>query len=455
MIELLRKLILVICIAPGIFISMAYGALYMYDSIFEYLVLKIGHFLGKNFPIIKEKKVIKKLWQGIQPKELYLRYETPLVTYCFSYGPIYILVMLITCINGKKNFDIFDIMIAYIVYILIYYIGMLRKCRNNKNYYEQVLKNNMDFLKLSLLPAGFSITIIGFIFTITGIDIQNGDILNKINIIITNYLNNENIFVIIIIIFVIYIISIPIQVLAYFTISIIEYIRQYKVVYIALLKNCLGILKKYGFTMIGNIISILSRLGSRPSSGIDSMIERDNVNDSQITIFYSWQSDLPESETRNIIQDSIKDAVCLLKDTIDIESDRDTKGEFGSLDIVQTIFSKIDSCDIFIADVSAVCQYETVDKDGNKKIKHMPNPNVMIELGYATNVVGWDNVICVLNTDYGVPENMPFDIASQRLTTFSLKDGKSKREVKKYINRVIQDTVENTLENRKRVKEGL
>lgn len=178
------------------------------------------------------------------------------------------------------------------------------------------------------------------------------------------------------------------------------------------------------------------------------------MTDSQITIFYSWQSDLPGSDTRNIIQDSIKDAVRLLRDTVDIEADRDTKGEFGSPDIAQTIFSKIDDCDIFIADVSAVCQYETTDKDGNKKIKYMPNPNVMLELGYAAHVVSWDRVICVLNSDYGAPENMPFDIASRRLTPFSLKDGKSKGDVKRYIKGVIQDTVENVLENGKRVKAG-
>lgn len=150
------------------------------------------------------------------------------------------------------------------------------------------------------------------------------------------------------------------------------------------------------------------------------------MSNSQITIFYSWQSDLPGSETRNIIQDAIKDAVKLLRDTVDIEADRDTKGEYGSPDIAQTIFSKIDDCDIFIADVSAVCQYETTDKDGNKKVKYMPNPNVMLELGYAIHVVGWENVICVLNADYGAPEEMPFDIASRRLTPFSTKDGKSK-----------------------------
>ena len=146
----------------------------------------------------------------------------------------------------------------------------------------------------------------------------------------------------------------------------------------------------------------------------------------------------------------------LLRDTVDIEADRDTQGEFGSPDIAQTIFSKIDCCDIFIADVSAVCKYQVIDKDGNPtgKIKLMPNPNVMLELGYATQVVGWENVICVLNTDYGSPEDMPFDIANRRLTSYSLNEGKSKGEVRRYLKGIIQETVENILQNGKREKSG-
>ena len=143
-----------------------------------------------------------------------------------------------------------------------------------------------------------------------------------------------------------------------------------------------------------------------------------------------------------------------MRDTVDIEANRDTKGAFDSPDLAQTLFEKIDDCDIFIADVSVACQYEITDKDGNKKIKYMLNPNVMLDLWYATHVVGWNRVICILNCDYGAPENIPFDIASRRLTPFSLKDGKSKSKIKRYIKSVIQDTVENVLENGKRVKAG-
>ena len=76
------------------------------------------------------------------------------------------------------------------------------------------------------------------------------------------------------------------------------------------------------------------------------MNEKDSVK-----IFYSWQSDLPNSETRGFIQSCIDAAAKALRDTVYIEADRDTKGEYGTPDIAETIFSKIDDCDIFVADV--------------------------------------------------------------------------------------------------------
>jgi hypothetical protein len=174
---------------------------------------------------------------------------------------------------------------------------------------------------------------------------------------------------------------------------------------------------------------------------------------SEIRIFYSWQSDLPSNETRGLIQDGIAAAVKMLRDTVEIEADRDTKGEYGSPDIVQTIFSKIDECDIFIADVSVVNKYHSVNDEGEveEPVKLGPNPNVMLELGYAASVVGWDNVICVIDTDYGSPDDLPFDLAHRRLTPYSLKD-MSKADVRKYIRDIISDTVSNLLENGPRVK---
>lgn len=161
---------------------------------------------------------------------------------------------------------------------------------------------------------------------------------------------------------------------------------------------------------------------------------------------------MPNSETRGLIQDSISAAVKMLGDTVEIEADRDTKGEYGSPDIVQTIFSKIDECDIFIADLSIVNKYSSITDDGKSgEVKYCPNPNVMLELGYAASVVGWENVICILDADYGSPDDLPFDLAHHRLSPYSLKE-KTKSEIKKHLQRIIADTVSNLLEKGPRVK---
>ncbi len=76
-----------------------------------------------------------------------------------------------------------------------------------------------------------------------------------------------------------------------------------------------------------------------------------------ITIFFSWQSDLDPKGTRYIIQAAIKAAKKSLKNIVTIESDRDTKGQTGSPNIEEIIFNKIRDCDIFIADVTIKLKY--------------------------------------------------------------------------------------------------
>lgn len=177
------------------------------------------------------------------------------------------------------------------------------------------------------------------------------------------------------------------------------------------------------------------------------------MGQSEIKIFYSWQSDLPGNQTRSVIQDSIESVVRTMRDTVEIIADRDTKGEYGSPDIVETIFNKIDECDIFIADVSIINKYYPIDEEGQpiEVVKTTPNPNVLIELGYAAHVVGWENIICILNTDFGRIDELPFDIRQRRLTPYSLEDRK-KSEVRKTLRDIIAATVMNVQEKGPRVK---
>lgn len=175
----------------------------------------------------------------------------------------------------------------------------------------------------------------------------------------------------------------------------------------------------------------------------------------EIRVFYSWQSDLPGSETRNLIQSGIDSAVKALKNTVEIIADRDTKGVLGTPDITETIFSKIANSDIFVADISIINKYSTYDDEGNTvdAVKCSPNPNVLVELGFAAAVLGWDHVICIIDTDYGCIEDLPFDLAHRRPFAYSLS-GTEKAAVRRDICSVLMTTVADVLENGPRARTG-
>lgn len=181
--------------------------------------------------------------------------------------------------------------------------------------------------------------------------------------------------------------------------------------------------------------------------------EEKTVPEREIKVFYSWQSDLPNKTTRGLIQDSIESAVRGMRNTAEVTADRDTQGVFGSPDIVETIFSKIDDCDIFVADVSAVTTYPVLDSEGipTDRIKATPNPNVLLELGYAVRVLGWENVICIMNDDYSNGGETPFDIEHHRLTKYSLKQ-RDKAEVRGQLRDIIASTILNVLESGRRIQ---
>ncbi|HEM3442022.1 TPA: hypothetical protein U1B40_001253 [Streptococcus suis] len=132
------------------------------------------------------------------------------------------------------------------------------------------------------------------------------------------------------------------------------------------------------------------------------------------TIFFSWQSDLPNKTNRNLIENSIKLALKKMNQdspySLITEIDRDTKGVLGSPDIVDSILTKIDKCGLFIADISII--------NSSLSGKRTPNPNVLFELGYAVKCLGWDRVICVFNSDFGDVSELPFDLRNRRILTY-------------------------------------
>ena len=137
------------------------------------------------------------------------------------------------------------------------------------------------------------------------------------------------------------------------------------------------------------------------------------------TIFYSWQSDVKEN--KNLISTSLKEATKSIEKEFDItiKIDSGIENKTGSPIIVQTIFDKIDICDIFIADVTIINDISYIGKKA-------PNPNVLIELGYAIKAIGTDRIISLLNKKNGNIEDLPFDIRGNRISPFNTLEEKCK-----------------------------
>jgi hypothetical protein len=130
----------------------------------------------------------------------------------------------------------------------------------------------------------------------------------------------------------------------------------------------------------------------------------------KIVAFYAWQSDTPEKFNRHLIRIALEEAAKRITadPTIDAQLivDYDTEGVPGTPPISQTILNKIEACDIFIPDVSFVARTEAG--------KFVPNPNVMTEYGYALRAKSHAAMMPIMNTAFGPPEELPFDMGHLR-----------------------------------------
>lgn len=86
----------------------------------------------------------------------------------------------------------------------------------------------------------------------------------------------------------------------------------------------------------------------------------------QNNIFYSWQSDLQQKYNRFFIRDCLRAALKQLENEPDygesVRLDSDTEGVPGTPDIATTIFDKISSCSVFVADISYCTYRKSLDK---------------------------------------------------------------------------------------------
>ena len=137
------------------------------------------------------------------------------------------------------------------------------------------------------------------------------------------------------------------------------------------------------------------------------------------TVFYSWQSDLPSNTNRGFIETALKKALEDLKKDPDVQESpreltKDTSGTAGSPDIVYEILAKIRAAEVCVFDVSIIAE---------NKVRKLPNPNVMIELGYALRHHPFQRILMVFNTATGDPKELPFDLGFKRALTYQTVEG--------------------------------
>ena len=130
----------------------------------------------------------------------------------------------------------------------------------------------------------------------------------------------------------------------------------------------------------------------------------------QFTVFYAWQSDTPLRFNRHLIRFALETAAKRISTDlalqIAVRIDADTEGVLGQPPVTETILNKIADCDVFAPDFTFVATAENG--------KRVPNPNVMIEYGYALRAKGYSAMLPVMNAAFGAPENLPFDMGHLR-----------------------------------------
>lgn len=138
-------------------------------------------------------------------------------------------------------------------------------------------------------------------------------------------------------------------------------------------------------------------------------------------VFYSWQSE--DNKSRKALDLALESSKETLKQKgIDLEIDHSTLGESGTPSIDQTILRKIDACDIFLADITPVCKYNQTLGNGVQVTKEVPNPNVLLEMGYAMSALGVGYVIATAHQGKWIPRDLPFDINHREIYCFTTSD---------------------------------
>lgn len=184
-------------------------------------------------------------------------------------------------------------------------------------------------------------------------------------------------------------------------------------------------------------------------------MEEIGVSNRRFELFFSWQTDLSTRNGRNFIGHALEKAARQVTQESEyaLEIREAARGEPGAPAIAQTIFDRIQDADCLVADVSiinapvatgAANVRETRETFGSRleslltrrvsraishhsstarvtrTLRPTPNPNVLVEVGFAARSIGWSRVVLVHNLETGPIESLPFDIRGRYTVPFTV-----------------------------------
>lgn len=133
----------------------------------------------------------------------------------------------------------------------------------------------------------------------------------------------------------------------------------------------------------------------------------------RIIVFFSWQSDTPNNHSK--IKKGLEKACKKLSTELGVEVvyDESTRGEAGSPRIEGVVESKINNCDVFVADATPVTAHHE---------KLIPNSNVMYELGVARGVHDCHKIVIIAAKGDWETTKLPFDINHAKIIPIDIED---------------------------------
>ncbi|MEN6292366.1 MAG: hypothetical protein ABFD07_10200, partial [Methanobacterium sp.] len=175
-------------------------------------------------------------------------------------------------------------------------------------------------------------------------------------------------------------------------------------------------------------------------------IQEPNLLPKDLSIVFCWQDHLDPRLHRFLIRDALNAAIGRLQSGLPtgadciLRQDSDTLNRGGSVDIANVILKKIRASTIVIGDITPVMTNPV-------ESRFYPNPNVMIELGYAAKTLGWNRIICLFNKASGIRiEDFPFDVRHRRITSYNCRNRSEEGQASKDLQGILYSAIRAVLQ---------